>query len=89
VGPLDELYTGRPAATAWFCDRPRRSLVAAARCHPGAISSEKGNPALRQAGSEKRRAGRGLLPDHLPRVEIVIACIAPPQDKQVVSSSSG
>jgi transposase len=33
---------------------------------------EKGDPALSQARSEKRRAGRGLLPEHLPRVEIVI-----------------
>ena len=34
---------------------------------------EKADPALRKARSEKRRAGRGPLPDHLPRVEIVIA----------------
>ena len=33
---------------------------------------EKADPALRQARSEKRRAGRGPLPEHLPRVEIVI-----------------
>src|SRR5215471_12778679 len=33
---------------------------------------EKADPALRQARSEKRRAGRGALPEHLPRVEIVV-----------------
>jgi transposase len=33
---------------------------------------EKADPALRQARSEKRRAGRGPLPAHLPRVEIVV-----------------
>jgi len=33
---------------------------------------EKADPALRQARSEKRRAGRGSLPEHLPRVEIVV-----------------
>jgi transposase len=33
---------------------------------------QKADPALRQAGSDKRRAGRGPLPEHLPRVEIVI-----------------
>ena len=31
---------------------------------------DKADPALRQARSEKRRAGRGPLPEHLPRVEI-------------------
>ena len=34
---------------------------------------EKADPALRKALSDKRRFGRGRLPDHLPRVEIVIA----------------
>jgi transposase len=38
----------------------------------GEAEQEKADPALRQARSEKRRAGRGALPDHLPRVEIVI-----------------
>src|SRR5690242_20996034 len=33
---------------------------------------EKADPALRQARSQKRRAGRGPLPEHLPRVEIVV-----------------
>ena len=33
---------------------------------------EKADPALHQARSEKRRAGRGALPEHLPRVEIVV-----------------
>jgi transposase len=33
---------------------------------------EKADPALRKARAEKRRADRGSLPDHLPRVEIVI-----------------
>jgi transposase len=33
---------------------------------------EKADPALRQARSQQRRAGRGPLPEHLPRVEIVI-----------------
>jgi transposase len=34
---------------------------------------EKADPALRKARSEKRRAGRGPLPERLPRVEIVVA----------------
>jgi transposase len=33
---------------------------------------EKADPALRRARSEKRRAGRGPLPEHLPRVEIIV-----------------
>jgi hypothetical protein len=33
---------------------------------------EKADPALRKARSEKRRAGRGPLPEHLPRVEVVV-----------------
>jgi transposase len=33
---------------------------------------EKADPALRKARSEKRHAGRGALPEHLPRVEIVV-----------------
>ena len=35
----------------------------------GEAEQEKADPALRQARSEKRRAGRGPLPEHLPRVE--------------------
>src|SRR3954471_11942145 len=34
---------------------------------------EKTNPALKRARAETRRAGRGSLPEHLPRVEVVIA----------------
>jgi transposase len=37
---------------------------------------EKVNPALRHTRAEKRRAMRGSLPEHLPRVEVVIE----PQD---------
>src|SRR4051794_34417075 len=33
---------------------------------------EKADPALRRARAERRRAGRGSLPEHLPRVEVVI-----------------
>ena len=33
---------------------------------------EKADPALKRARAEKRRAGRGSLPEHLPRVEVVI-----------------
>ena len=44
----------------------------------GEAEREKGDPALRQAHSEKRRAGRGSLPEHLPRVEIVIDREDPP-----------
>jgi len=33
---------------------------------------EKKDPAYKQARSEKRRAGRGSLPDHLPRIDMVI-----------------
>jgi transposase len=33
---------------------------------------DKADPAMRQARSEKRRTGRGSLPEHLPRVEIVV-----------------
>ncbi len=33
---------------------------------------EKTDPALRRSRAEKRRAGRGSLPDHLRRIEIVI-----------------
>ena len=33
---------------------------------------EKADPALRKTRSEKRRAGRGPLPEHLPRVEIIV-----------------
>ena len=38
----------------------------------GEAEQEKADPALRKARSEKRRAGRGALPEHLPRIEIVI-----------------
>ena len=38
----------------------------------GEAEREKADPALRKARSEKRRAGRGSLPEHLPRVEIVV-----------------
>src|SRR4051794_33962884 len=34
---------------------------------------EKADPAFKRARSAPRRAGRGALPEHLPRVEIVIA----------------
>ena len=34
---------------------------------------EKADPALRRARAEKRRSVRGSLPEHLPRVEIVVA----------------
>jgi len=33
---------------------------------------EKADPALRRSRAEKRRAGRGSLPGHLPRIEVVI-----------------
>jgi len=33
---------------------------------------EQVDPALRKARADKRRAGRGSLPEHLPRVEIVV-----------------
>ena len=33
---------------------------------------DKADPARRKARSEKRRAGRGPLPEHLPRVEVVV-----------------
>jgi transposase len=33
---------------------------------------EKADPALKRARAETRRTGRGSLPEHLPRVEIVI-----------------
>jgi transposase len=33
---------------------------------------DKADPALRKARSEKRGAGRGPLPEHLPRVEVVV-----------------
>ena len=38
----------------------------------GEAEQEKADPALRKTRLEKRRAGRGALPEHLPRVEIVI-----------------
>src|SRR3954447_24878560 len=33
---------------------------------------EKADPALKRTRAETRRAGRGSLPEHLPRVEVVI-----------------
>jgi transposase len=33
---------------------------------------ERADPALRRSRAEKRRASRGSLPDHLPRIEVVI-----------------
>jgi len=33
---------------------------------------EKADPALKRARAEKRRGGRGSLPEHLPRLEVVI-----------------
>jgi transposase len=33
---------------------------------------EKADPTLQRGGAERRRAGRGSLPEHLPRVEVVI-----------------
>src|SRR5215208_4739017 len=33
---------------------------------------EKADPALKRARAETRRAGRGSLPEHLPRIEVVI-----------------
>ena len=34
---------------------------------------EKANPAFKRVRAETRRAGRGSLPEHLPRIEVVIA----------------
>jgi transposase len=34
---------------------------------------EKADPVLKRTRAEQRRAGRALLPEHLPRVEVVIA----------------
>src|SRR3954453_2911382 len=34
---------------------------------------EKADPALKRTRAETRRAARGSLPEHLPRVEVVIA----------------
>jgi transposase len=33
---------------------------------------EKADPPLKRARAEQRRSGRGALPDHLPRIEVVI-----------------
>src|SRR5712691_7479096 len=38
----------------------------------GEAEEEKADPALKRVRAEKRRAGRGSLPDHLPRIEVVI-----------------
>ena len=37
-----------------------------------AAEKEKANPAARSEGARKRRANRGSLPAHLPRVEVVV-----------------
>jgi transposase len=39
----------------------------------GEAEQEKADPGLRKTRLEKRRAGRGPLPEHLPRVEVVVA----------------
>jgi transposase len=39
----------------------------------GEAPEEKADPAVRKARAQKRRNGRGALPEHLPRVEVVIA----------------
>jgi transposase len=39
----------------------------------GEAGAEKRDPALRQARAAKRRASRGALPAHLPRVEVTLA----------------
>src|SRR5579875_1337835 len=39
----------------------------------GDAAAEKRDPALRQERATKRRASRGALPAHLPRVEITLA----------------
>ena len=39
----------------------------------GEADQEKANPALHKARAQQRRASRGALPDHLPRVEVVLA----------------
>src|SRR5438270_5334128 len=33
---------------------------------------DKADPTLQRGGAERRRAGRGSLPEHLPRVEVVV-----------------
>jgi len=38
----------------------------------GEAEQETSDPALKRARAEKRRAGRGSLPDRLPRIEVVI-----------------
>ena len=38
----------------------------------GEAEEEKTDPGLKRARAAKRRAGRGALPDHLPRIEVVI-----------------
>ena len=35
-------------------------------------AQQKADPAFKRARTERRRAGRGSLPEHLPRVEVVI-----------------
>ena len=38
----------------------------------GEAEAEQGDPALKQARTAKRRANRGALPSHLPRVEVTL-----------------
>jgi len=38
----------------------------------GEAEEEKADPALKRSRAQKRRAGRGSLPEHLPRIEVVI-----------------
>jgi len=54
-----------PTSSTWLEDLEQ--AVAATEAE-----QEKADPGLRQGRSQKRRAGRGPLPGHLPRVEIVV-----------------
>ena len=38
----------------------------------GEAEAERGDPALKQARTAKRRANRGALPSHLPRIEVTL-----------------
>jgi transposase len=42
----------------------------------GEAQAEKRDPKLRQDGAARRRASRGALPTHLPRIEVIV----PPED---------
>ena len=42
----------------------------------GEAQAEKRDPKLRQEGAARRRASRGALPAHLPRIEVIV----PPED---------